>query len=145
MQAGIAGRKAPRLRLVQGYNTGKRVFGHHGSSHGEPEPERRTIMERTTDRIIQSRLAIAEFCRRNGIARLDLFGSVLRDDFGPDSDIDVLVAFHPGVRVGFIALSRMQRELSDLLGRQVDLVPRDGLKPRIRDVILSGTRVLYAA
>jgi len=58
---------------------------------------------------------IAEFCRRNHIRRLALFGSVLRDDFGPDSDVDVLVEFEPGARVGLMRLAGMEIELGDLL------------------------------
>lgn len=88
---------------------------------------------------------ITDFCRRNRIRRLDLFGSVLREDFGPDSDVDVLVEFEPQAQVGFIALGRMQRELSELLQRPVDLVPREGLKPKIREAVLSSAEVVYAA
>lgn len=86
-----------------------------------------------------------EFCRRNHVRNLALFGSVVRGDFHPDSDVDVLVEFEPGARVGFLALGRMQRELSALFGRPVDLVPRDGLKPIIREDVLSGAEVLYAS
>jgi len=64
---------------------------------------------------------IAAFCRQNYIRRLSLFGSVLRDDFRPDSDIDVLVEFEPGAVVGLFDIARMERELSHLLGRKVDL------------------------
>jgi len=88
---------------------------------------------------------IAAFCRRNQIQRLALFGSVLRDDFGPGSDVDVLVAFQAGAHVGFLALGRMQRELSALLGRPVDLVPLEGLKPTVREEVLPRAEVLYAA
>jgi predicted nucleotidyltransferase len=88
---------------------------------------------------------IAAFCQRNQIRRLALFGSVLRDDFGPSSDVDVLVAFEPGARVGFLALGRMQRELSAILGRPVDLVPIEGLKPMVREEVLPRAEVLYAA
>jgi len=88
---------------------------------------------------------VVEFCQRNRIRTFSLFGSILREDFGPDSDVDVLVEFEPEARVGFMALGRMQRELAELLGRQVDLVPRDGLKPLIRDDVLSSAQVLYAA
>jgi len=88
---------------------------------------------------------IAAFCRRNQVRSLALFGSVLREDFGPGSDVDVLVAFEPGARVGFLALGRMQRELSALFGRPVDLVPRDGLKPMVREEVLPSAEVLYAA
>lgn len=90
-------------------------------------------------------LDIAAFCRRNHIHRLSVFGSAVRDDFRTDSDVDLLVEFEPDARVGFLALSRMQRELSALFGRQVDLVPRAGLKPLIRDVVLASAELLYAA
>lgn len=88
---------------------------------------------------------LADFCRRHQIQRLAIFGSVLRDDFGPESDIDVLVEFEPEAQVGLLALSRMQRELSELLHRPVDLVPQVGLKPMIRDSVLASAEELYAA
>ena len=75
---------------------------------------------------------------------LELFGSVLRADFRPDSDVDVLVEFEPGARIGFVALGRMQRELTALFERPVDLVPKDGLKPVIRQDVLASTEVIYA-
>ena len=86
-----------------------------------------------------------EFCRRNRIKKLTLFGSALRADFGPESDIDLLVEFEPGTQVGFLALNRMRRELEALLGRPVDLVPQEGLKPLIREHVLSTSEVVYAA
>ncbi len=79
---------------------------------------------------------VAEFCRRNRIRWLALFGLVLRDDFGPDSDVDVLVEFEPEARVGLIALGEMQHELSSLFARPVDFVPKNGLKRRIRNSVL---------
>jgi predicted nucleotidyltransferase len=88
---------------------------------------------------------VVDFCQRNRIRTFSLFGSVLREDFGPDSDVDVLVEFEPDARIGFMALGRMRRELAELLGRRVDLVPRDGLKPQIRDRVLDSAQVLYAA
>jgi predicted nucleotidyltransferase len=88
---------------------------------------------------------IAGFCQRHHISSLSVFGSILRDDFSPESDIDVLVEFQPGAQVGFLALSRMQRELSELLQRPVDLVPRNDLNPRIREAVLSSAEVVYAA
>lgn len=88
---------------------------------------------------------IADFCRRYHIRSLSIFGSALRGDFRPDSDVDVLVEFEPEAQVGFIALGRMQRELSALLQRPVDLVPREGLKPKIREAVLSSAEELYAA
>jgi len=87
---------------------------------------------------------IIDFCHRYHVSRLALFGSVLGNGFGPDSDVDVLLLFKPGAQVGFIKLSRMQRELSFILGRVVDLVLESGLKPFIRDEIVSSSQVIYA-
>jgi predicted nucleotidyltransferase len=84
------------------------------------------------------------FCRANGIRRLALFGSVLREDFRPDSDIDVLVEFVPGVRVG-LALIRLQDELSAMLGRQVDLNTPGGLSKYYRDEVMREAEALYVA
>jgi len=88
---------------------------------------------------------LTNFCRRYQVRELALFGSMLRPDSGPDSDIDLLVSFEPAARVTFLTLAKMQRELETLLGRAVDLVPKDGLKPVIRNQILATARVLYAA
>jgi hypothetical protein len=98
----------------------------------------------------QSRIAVpdqqvADLCRRYQVRRLALFGSVLRDDFRSDSDVDVLVDFDPHAQVGFITLARLQRELAELLGRPVDLVPRMGLKPVIREEVLASAEEIYAA
>jgi predicted nucleotidyltransferase len=99
----------------------------------------------TSARIPVHSRQISGICRRYHVRRLALFGSVLRNDFRPDSDVDVLVAFEPEVRVGFVTLSRMQRELSELFKRPVDLVPMDGLKPVIRESVLSSAQDVYAA
>jgi predicted nucleotidyltransferase len=88
---------------------------------------------------------LADFCRRNEVQELALFGSAVTGTFRGDSDLDFLVTFRPGTRVGFLTLARMQRELEGLLGRKVDLVPKGGLKPVIRDSVLASARVLYAA
>ncbi len=85
------------------------------------------------------------FCRRYHVQRLALFGSVLRADFSPESDIDVLVQFQPATRVGFLTLAKMQNELADLFGRPVDLIPMQGLKAVIRDEVLSSSVEVYAA
>jgi hypothetical protein len=91
----------------------------------------------------QSRLA--ELCRRHRVRRLSLFGSVLRADFGPDSDVDMLVEFEPGHTPG-LAMQGIEDELSALVGgRRVDLVTERSLHPLIRDRVLAGARVLYAA
>ena len=87
---------------------------------------------------------IDEFCRRRRIRRLSLFGSILRDDFGPDSDIDVLVEFEPGARVGLLFFS-IERELSELLGRKVDLHTPGFLSRYFRDEVLAEAEVQYDA
>ena len=86
---------------------------------------------------------LAEFCRRNRIRRLSLFGSVLRDDFGPDSDVDVLVEFEPGARVGLLRMAGMEIELSEMLGRKVDLNTQGFLSPYYRDAVLAEAEVQY--
>ena len=93
--------------------------------------------------ILIPQVQVVDFCRRNRIRTFSLFGSILRDDFGLNSDVDVLVEFEPDARVVFMALGRMRRELADLLRHRVDLVPRDGLEPPIRDSVLSSAQVLY--
>jgi hypothetical protein len=88
---------------------------------------------------------LAALCSRHGIQELALFGSALTERFGPGSDLDFLVTFWPEARPGFLTLARVQRELAELFGRPVDLVPKGGLKPAIRDSVLASARVLYAA
>ncbi|MBI3360397.1 MAG: nucleotidyltransferase family protein [Chloroflexi bacterium] len=96
------------------------------------------------NRVEVSKDKLAEFCRRHHILRLAFFGSVLRDDFRPDSDIDVLVEFEPG-HVPGLALIRIQDELSALLcGYKVDLVTPKFLNHRIRERVLSQMEVQYA-
>ena len=87
---------------------------------------------------------IETFCRANGIRRLALFGSVLRDDFRSDSDVDILVEFQPGVRVG-LAFIRMQDELSSILGRKVDLNTPGSISKYFRDEVLHEAEALYVA
>ncbi|MDM8527739.1 nucleotidyltransferase family protein [Anaerolineales bacterium HSG24] len=87
---------------------------------------------------------IATLCQRYQVREMALFGSVLRDDFRPDSDVDILIEFVPDAYVTFIILGRIQQELSDLFERPVDLILRDGLKPTIRQDILSNSEVIYA-
>jgi predicted nucleotidyltransferase len=88
---------------------------------------------------------IAEFCRRHDIRRLALFGSILREDFRLDSDIDVLVVFAPEARVGMFGLTRMQAELSQLLGKKVDLNTPGLLSERFRDEVLRNAEDQYVA
>jgi len=97
-------------------------------------------------RIPIDRGALADFCKRRHVRKLSLFGSVLRQDFRPDSDVDVLVEFDPEHVPGFIALHGMEEELSSLLGgRAVDLVTERFLNHRIRERVLAGAEVQYAA
>lgn len=86
---------------------------------------------------------VAQFCRRHHITRLSLFGSAIRDDFGPDSDVDVLVEFEPGARVGFITLAGLEIELSEILGRNAELHTVKGLHPLFRDEVLRLAEVQY--
>ncbi len=85
---------------------------------------------------------IADFCRRHHIRRLSLFGSVLRDDFGPESDVDVLVEFEPGHTPG-LAFFTMEEELSQIIGRKVDLNTFGFLSPYFRDEIERESEVQY--
>lgn len=88
---------------------------------------------------------IAEFCKRNHIRKLSLFGSILREDFRPDSDVDVLVEFEPGSGPGFFGLAHMERELSVILGgKKVDLRTPQELSRYFRDDVLSLAEVQYA-
>ncbi|HET7738570.1 MAG TPA: nucleotidyltransferase family protein [Tepidiformaceae bacterium] len=93
--------------------------------------------------IVIDRDAIAAFCEKHRIRWLALFGSVLRDDFGPDSDVDVLVQFEPGVRIGLIGLAGLEMELSELLGRRADIRMPEDLSRYFRDRVVSGAEVWY--
>lgn len=87
---------------------------------------------------------ISAFCRRNRIRRLSLFGSVIRDDFRPDSDVDVLVEFEPDeARVGLFDLSRLERELTGIVGRRVDMNTANALRASLRDDVLVEAKTLY--
>lgn len=87
---------------------------------------------------------IADFAQRWNIAELSLFGSVLRDDFGPESDVDVLVSFSPVATWSLWDLTTIQDELAGIVGRRVDLVEKEGLRnPFRRQHILSGRKVIY--
>lgn len=92
---------------------------------------------------------IAEFCRKWHVTELALFGSVLRPDFRPDSDIDVLVVFAPNTHHSLFEKFHMQEELAAIFGRKVDLVSKRGVErsrnPLRRKEILSSARVIYAA
>jgi uncharacterized protein len=96
-------------------------------------------------RITVPREAIAGFCRKHHIRRLALFGSVLRDDFRPESDVDVLVEFEPAHVPGFFALFRMEQELGEILGRKIDLNTPGSLSKYFRDRVLAEAVPLHDA
>ena len=109
-------------------------------------------MDELTRQLVLSRLGISfetlvDFCKANGIIRLSFFGSILRDDFRPDSDVDVLVTMAKRERFGFMQFMAVQAELSKLLGRPVDLLEQVGVERspgRIRkNEILSTARLFY--
>jgi hypothetical protein len=87
---------------------------------------------------------VSEFCRRHSICRLTLFGSILRDDFNPESDVDILVEFEPGRAPGLIRLSGMELELSELLGgRKTDMRTLQDLSRYFREKVISESEILY--
>lgn len=88
---------------------------------------------------------IAEFCKKNHIRKLSLFGSALREDFRFDSDVDVLVEFEPGTTVGMIRLGGLEIELGEILGRKVDLNTPGFLSKYYRDKVLAEAVVHYDA
>ena len=88
---------------------------------------------------------IAEFCRRNHIRRLSLFGSLLHGNFGPVSDIDFLVEFEPDHVPGLIRLAGMEQELSELVGRKADLRTPQELSRYFRQEVIDSAEVQYAA
>lgn len=89
--------------------------------------------------------AIAEFCRRHHVRKLSVFGSILGDEFGPESDIDVLVEFEPGQTPGMFGFGGMILELSEMLGRRVDLRTPFDLSRHFRPQVLRAARTLHAA
>jgi predicted nucleotidyltransferase len=87
--------------------------------------------------------AVAEYCHNNGIRKLALFGSVLTERFSDKSDVDVLVEFEPGLTVGYLRMAAMERELSAMFGRRVDLRTPGELSRYFRDDVLKTARVQY--
>jgi predicted nucleotidyltransferase len=96
-----------------------------------------------------SRKKIANFCRRWKVVEFSLFGSILREDFHPDSDVDVLVRFAPDAQISLFDLVDMQNELKDVFGREVDLVEKEAIQQSEnyirRKSILENAEVIYAA
>lgn len=87
---------------------------------------------------------LREVCTRYGVSRLEVFGSVSRGEASPDSDVDILYELVPGARLGW-DIEKLAEELSELLGRRVDLVSRNALHERLRGEVLTEARLLYAA
>jgi predicted nucleotidyltransferase len=98
-----------------------------------------------TSKIAIPQNEIAAFCKRNHIRKLSLFGSVLRDDFNPDSDLDLLVEFEPNHVPGFITFSKMRLELSEILGRPVDLQTPPSLSRYFRKDVEERAEKIYSA
>ena len=88
---------------------------------------------------------IADFCRRHGVVKLSVFGSILHDDFCPDSDVDMLVEFQPGRTPGMIGFGAMIQELSAMIGRTVDLRTPNDLSRHFRPYVLRDAKLLHAA
>ena len=95
-------------------------------------------------KIVIPRAETEAFCKRHHIRRLAVFGSALRDDFRPDSDIDVLVEFEPAHTPGLFGMARLERELSALLGRKVDLRTPEDLSRYFRQQVMEEAEVQYA-
>ena len=102
-----------------------------------------------TPRVDVPKEKLAAFCERWGVAEVALFGSVLRDDFKPDSDVDVLVKFHAGRHPSLFGFARMESELSEHVGHRVELVERNAIErsPNYirREAILRSARTIYAS
>ncbi len=90
-------------------------------------------------------IQLAALCRRYGVRELSVFGSAARGEIRPDSDIDLLVEFLPGSEVDLVDYAGLMLDLARLLGRKVDLVSKNGLKPLIRASVLQEARLVYAA
>ena len=88
---------------------------------------------------------VAELCRRYHVRELSVFGSAARGQLRPDSDVDLLVEFIPDAEIGLLEYAGLMLDLSALVGRQVDLVSKTGLKPLIRNAVLLEAQLLYAA
>jgi predicted nucleotidyltransferase len=98
-----------------------------------------------TKRVESVKDKLTELCRRRQVSELALFGSVLNDNFGPESDVDVLVTFAPDAHPSLFDLVEMREDLKDIFGREVDLVEKAGLRnPFRRRAILETAEVVYA-
>lgn len=86
---------------------------------------------------------IRAFCKENGIVRFALFGSIIRDDFRPESDIDIIVEFSPDVQIGLFGIAKLERELTEMFGRTSEIHTYNGLHPQYRDEVLDSAEVRY--
>jgi predicted nucleotidyltransferase len=105
-----------------------------------------TVKERVSmvlHKIEISPTQVADFCRRHQIRRLALFGSILREDFGPESDVDVLVDFEPGLTPSLLGMAGLEIELSEMFGRKVDLRTKEDLSRYFRDDVLKSAVIQY--
>lgn len=131
-----------------------RAAGKRGQGGNEPSGVYTSGMSLATAKVLQQvkvavpMAAVEAFCSKWEVIEFALFGSVLRDDFGPNSDVDVLVTFDPEARPTLLTLIRMQKELEAMFGRRVDLLERGGMeqsaRPHVRQAVLNSIRVLYA-
>jgi predicted nucleotidyltransferase len=94
-------------------------------------------------RINLTKKQIADFCKKNHIKKFAFFGSILRDDFQPDSDVDVLVTFDRSVLITFLDIAGMEMELSEIVGKKVDLLTPGGLSQYFRDQVIAEAEVQY--
>ncbi len=94
--------------------------------------------------LLERKAEIASICRRYQVAELAVFGSAARGDLRNDSDVDFLVEFAPGARIGLLALGELQEALEAVLHRKVDLVSKHGLKPFVRERVLQQAEPVYA-
>lgn len=96
-------------------------------------------------RITLDSVLVADLCGRYAIREISLFGSVTRDDFRPDSAVDILVEFAPGAQIGLFDLIQIKEELASSLGREVDLVTKGMLSPFFREDVLAHREVIYVS
>ncbi len=129
-RSGMPMKAAPRCRAIR--ETADPLMRHHHCVELRPGL-------RVDDGLLR------DFAARHGVRKLALFGSVLRDDFGPDSDVDVLVEFHPDRTPGLLHLAQMELELEDALGRRVELRTIEDLSGHFRDEVVAHALPLYAA
>ena len=95
------------------------------------------------ERISFTKEQITEFCQKNYIRKFAFFGSILRDDYRPDSDVDILVDLEPGAPIGLFEMADMELQLSDMVGRKVDLRTPQDLSKYFRDKVIEEAEVIY--